>query len=67
MTEELEPLLKNLRLKWMAAIYDEQLRAAEEEQVSYSEFLTRLLRRSFTLGMKGRWSGAFGAPSCPRA
>jgi len=44
MTEELEQLLKNLKLKRMAAIYDEQLRAAEKEQVSYSEFLTRLMR-----------------------
>jgi len=43
-SEELEQLLKNLHLKRMLEIYDEQLRAAEKEDVSYSEFLTRLLR-----------------------
>jgi DNA replication protein DnaC len=44
MTEELEQLLKNLRLKRMLEIYVEQLRAAEKEDVSYSEFVLRLLR-----------------------
>jgi DNA replication protein DnaC len=43
-SEELEQLLKNLHLQRMLEIYDEQLRAAEKEDVSYSEFLTRLLR-----------------------
>jgi len=43
-SEELEQLLKNLHLKRMLEIYEEQLRAAEKEEVSYSEFLTRLLR-----------------------
>ena len=53
MTEELEQLLKNLKLKRMAAIYDEQLRAAEKEQVTYSEFLTRLLRAQFHARQEG--------------
>ena len=53
MTEELEQLLKNLKLKRIAAIYDEQLRAAEKEQVSYSEFLTRLLRAQFHARQEG--------------
>jgi len=44
MTEELEQLMKNLRLKRMLEIYAEQLRAAEKEDVSYTEFLIRLLR-----------------------
>jgi len=44
MTEELDQLLKNLRLKRMLEIYGEQLRAAEKEDISYSEFLVRLLR-----------------------
>jgi DNA replication protein DnaC len=44
MTEELEQLLKNLRLKRMLDILDEQLRAAEKEDLSYSELLVRLLR-----------------------
>ena len=44
MTEELDQLLKNLKLKRMLAIYDEQLRAAEKEDITYSEFMTRLVR-----------------------
>jgi len=43
-SEELDQLLKNLHLKRVLEIYDEQLRAAEKDDVSYSEFLTRLLR-----------------------
>jgi DNA replication protein DnaC len=44
MTEELEQLMKNLRLKRLLEIYAEQLKAAEKEEVSYTEFLSRLLR-----------------------
>jgi DNA replication protein DnaC len=44
MTDEIEQLLKNLQLGRMRAIYDEQLRAAEKQQVSYSEFIAALLR-----------------------
>lgn len=42
--DELEQLLKNLKLRRILDIYDEQLRAAEKEDVSYTEFITRLLR-----------------------
>jgi len=44
MNEELEQLLKNLRLKRTLAVYEEQLAAAEKQQVSYTEFLVRLMR-----------------------
>jgi len=44
MTEELEQLMKNLRLRRMLSLYDEQLRVAEKTQLSYSEFLAGLLR-----------------------
>jgi len=44
MTEELEQLLKNLKLRRLLEIYEEQLRAAEKEDVTYSEFVTRLAR-----------------------
>jgi DNA replication protein DnaC len=44
MTEELEQLLKNLKLRRMLNVYDEQLRAAEKADVSYSEFVAGLLR-----------------------
>src|SRR5437899_11780546 len=40
----LQQLLKNLKLRRVVDIYDEQLRAVEKEDVSYTEFLTRLMR-----------------------
>ena len=42
--EELEQLLKNLKLRRILDIYDEQLRAAEKEDVPYTQFITRLIR-----------------------
>ncbi len=42
--EELEQLLKNLKLRRILDIYDEQLRAAEKDDLSYTEFVTRLVR-----------------------
>jgi DNA replication protein DnaC len=44
MTEELEQLLKNLRLRRILEIYDDQLRAAEKKDLSYSGFVTGLMR-----------------------
>jgi len=44
MTEELEQLLKSLKLRRMMEICEEQLRAAEKQNITYCEFLTRLLR-----------------------
>jgi DNA replication protein DnaC len=44
MNEELEQLLKNLKLHRMLSVYEEQLRAAEKAQISYSEFVAGLLR-----------------------
>jgi DNA replication protein DnaC len=44
MTDEVEQLLKSLKLRRMLEIYEEQLRAAEKQDITYSEFLTRLLR-----------------------
>jgi DNA replication protein DnaC len=44
MTEELEQLMKNLHLRHMLEIYAEQLRSAEKEDLSYTEFLVRMLR-----------------------
>ncbi len=44
MTEELEQLLKNRKLKRTLSVYDEQLRAADKAQISYSEFVAGLLR-----------------------
>jgi DNA replication protein DnaC len=44
MTEELEQLLRNLRLIKILEIYNDVLRQAEKEDPSYSEFCLRLLR-----------------------
>lgn len=44
MTEELEQLLKNLHLNRILEIYEEQLRCAEKEDLSFTEFVLRLFR-----------------------
>jgi len=44
MTEELQQLLKNLKLRRILEIYDEQLRAAEKDDASYTELVVRLMR-----------------------
>ncbi len=53
MTDELEQLLKNLKLRRVLEIYDEQLRGAEKEEVSYSEFVTRLVRAQWHARQEG--------------
>jgi len=53
MTEELEQLLKNLKLRRILEIYDEQLRAAEKEDVTYSELVTRLVRAQWHARQEG--------------
>ena len=53
MSEELEQLLKNLKLRRMLEIYDEQLRAADKDDISYSEFVTRLVRAQFQAKQEG--------------
>ena len=44
MTEELDQLLHNLKLHGMHAVYDEQLRAADQQQITYTDFVAGLLR-----------------------
>lgn len=44
MNEELEQLLKNLKLGRVLDVYPEQLRAAEKDEVSYTDFIVRLMR-----------------------
>src|SRR3981081_1440258 len=53
MTEELEQLLKNLKLKRILEIYDEQLRAADKDDISYSDFVTRLVRAQWQARQEG--------------
>lgn len=44
MIEELEQLLKNLRLPKMTQMVDDELRTADRDSLSHQEFLLRLLR-----------------------
>lgn len=44
MTDELDQLLKNLHLKKIHDIFDEEVQRAEREQIPYQEFLLRLVR-----------------------
>ena len=44
MNEELEQLLKNLKLHRILSVWGEQLQAAEKAQISYSDFVAGLLR-----------------------
>lgn len=53
MTDELDQLLRNLHLRRVREIYDEQLRAAEKQDASYSEFLARLLRAQWQARQEG--------------
>ena len=44
MTEELDQLLKNLHLKKIREIAEDEIRRADKEQIPYHEFLLRLVR-----------------------
>ena len=44
MTEELEQLLRNLHLRRILEIYDEHLKVAEKEDMTYTDFTLGLLR-----------------------
>jgi len=47
MTDDIEQLLRNLHLKQIAAIIDDELAHAEKHQLSYAAFLARLLRTQY--------------------
>ncbi len=47
MTEELEQLLKNLRLKRIAEFLEEETQRADRDQIPYQEFLLRLVRPQY--------------------
>ena len=47
MTDEIEQLLRNLHLKKIAAIVDDELTHADKHQLSYGAFLARLLRAQY--------------------
>jgi DNA replication protein DnaC len=45
--DDLEQLLTNLRLRWMAETIEQELTHATKEQPAYGEFLARLLRAQY--------------------
>jgi DNA replication protein DnaC len=47
MTEDLEQLLKNLRLRSTLKVLDQELQRAEQNGPSYADFLTGLLRQEY--------------------
>jgi DNA replication protein DnaC len=47
MTEELEQLLKNLHLKKILDLLDDETKRADREQIPYQEFLLRLVRPQY--------------------
>src|SRR5260370_6819931 len=47
MNDEIEQLLRNLHLRRMAEIFDDEVKHAEKQQLSYSAFLARLLRAQY--------------------
>jgi|SRR5947209_11087553 len=53
MSEEIEQLLRNLGLRCILEIYEEQLRAAEKEDITYSELFVRLLRAQWHARQQG--------------
>src|SRR6202161_1851759 len=55
MTEELDQLLKNLKLRGILEIYDEQLRAADRDAISSSDLVARLVRAQCQSKQEGAW------------
>jgi DNA replication protein DnaC len=53
MTDELEQLLKALRLRRVADILDSELASADKEERSYQDFLARLLRAQWHAQQEG--------------
>src|SRR5262249_53019217 len=53
MTEELEQLLKNLKLRRILEIYEERLRDGDKDDISYTDFVTRLLRAQWQAKQEG--------------
>ena len=65
MTEDLEQLLKNLKLRRILKVYDEQLRAAEQADVSYSEFVAGLLRAQWHERLESALEWRIGRANLP--
>src|SRR5437879_9255995 len=53
MTEERDQWLKKLKLRRMLEIYDEQLRAADKDDISYTDFVTRMVGAQWQAKQEG--------------
>ena len=67
MTEDLEQLLKNLKLRRMLSVYDEQLRAAEKSQISSPSSWPDCCARNGMTARKVPWNGGFRGRICRNA
>ena len=68
MTEELEQLLKNLKLRRLLNVYDEQLQAAEKAQtLLLPSSWPGCCGRSGMSGRRARSNGGFTGRICPNA
>ncbi len=64
MTEELEQLLKNLKLRRMLNVYDEQLKSAEKANLLIQSSLPDCCVRNGMNGRRALWNGASAMPNC---
>jgi len=53
MKDEIDQLLKNLRLRKIAELLDEELKRAEKQKLSYQELFARLLRAQWQANQEG--------------
>jgi DNA replication protein DnaC len=53
MSDEIEQLLRNLKLRRMLEVYEQHLQTAEREQLSYSELFVGLLREQWYARQQG--------------
>jgi hypothetical protein len=65
MTEELEQLLKNLSLRRILEIFEEQVSAAEKDDITYSDFLTRLVRAQWQARQEAALEWRIRRATCP--
>lgn len=53
MTDEIEQLLKNLRLRKISELFDQEIKRAEKQDLSYQELWARLLRAQWQANQEG--------------
>lgn len=53
MTDEIEQLLRNLRLRKISELFDQEIKRAEKQDLSYQELWARLLRAQWQANQEG--------------